>query len=91
MWTYPFSLQFTDVDFDKVLNGLESLEGDRDVTAYDIDNFDDWFAKALKIFQCYVAVEKRILFPWMDGAKRRKKHRWSCRDEWSWETRMVVE
>lgn len=57
------------IDLYEILVGLAKCEGDRDITRDDIDDFEDWWKTASGFFKCYFEMERRILFPWVDGVQ----------------------
>lgn len=57
------------IDLYEILVGMAKCEGDRDITRDDTDDFEDWWKTASGFFRCYFELERRILFPWVDGVQ----------------------
>ena len=56
------------MDMYDIIMALARSHGAGDLTFDDISDFHDWWAVTYDFLRCYFEVERKVLFPWIDGA-----------------------
>lgn len=56
------------IDVYDILMALARCGGDADITRDDMKEFHTWWVVADGFLKCYFEMERKVLFPWVDGA-----------------------